>query len=666
MKKIIPVLAIVLAVAAVAFVMIVQKKLKEEEPVDNTPQQNVGNAGDTSPSDQNAGTVTRTPVKLGNDDDGISYEGPGTVRDEGMAKPGDANYRLGNQDGAIGLEPIAEFETLTEYSTRMFGGGIPDSLTVTAKGTDTAAALASFDGTNAHLKHTAPDGTVYETYMIRGTLYTGKGKDWEQGEESAIAEGKEFAKLIMDLFSSPNVSGFTHRIESNEKVEHPIEGETVLNFDINMEKAAGLMEKLCSMTGEGYATLTGTLSMEARLDRWGIIEKITVKSGSLGLGEGTYEAKGYVITFSDIDCSGPIYLPGTEPTKAPTAAPEPTQGVGGGSGGSKTSGEPKGNTEGKGKPVKVTDNKTYIYPICELDKDKNTFELADGLTVTYAGTNDDDSSWSEDYVSYFVIRNSSNTDYEVGVSEMSFDTDCFSVSLGTVSTNALIVKAGSQIEHNVYLPSFRRNLNYKDPERTGYLFRASTQSGTKITSERTAFYNHVKDTEIYMNPERASSTQLNEDGTLFLLMSKKNIEDGIGAGAINPKFWEGSGDAGMTVKLCSLLVDENSQTRKFRLTGIDVIAGADKTTMEGEVIAKCTVWEEEGTSKGKTVIPGTGTYYTVLLPKEISETLSGEAEATVLIQGMDVYKAYIEEYDHETNKLIKQHVFYIPTYNLMK
>ena len=663
MKKILPALAIILAIAAVVFVMIVQKKLKEEE-AENEPQQSV-NTGTVTPSGQTAETVTRPPVKLGNDDDGIAYEGPGTVRDEGMAKPGDANYRLGNQDGAIGLEPIAEYETLTEYSTRMFGGEIPNSLTVSAKGTDTAAALASFDDSNAHLKHTSPDGSIAERYMIKGVLYAGSGTEWEKEETSpSLATGKEFAKQLMDLFSSPNVTGFTHRIDTLEKSEHPIEGETVLNFRMDMEKAAGLMESLCVMTGGEYASLSGTLDMEMRLDRWGIVETVTITAGTMNIGEGTYDAKGYVIRFSDIDCSGPIYLPGTEPTPTPTAEPEPVQG-GGGSGGETPAheGKQKGDTDKKGDPIQTT-GKVYIYPSCELDDKHNTFELADGLTVTYAGSNDDEEG--EDYGSYFVVRNSSKENYTVGVYEMGFNTDNFSESAGSVSSNALNIAAGKEVTLFVKIIGIRRWTTFTSPERTGYLFKAEMTSGLKVTNQRIAYYNHKEDTKIQESPEATSVLPISllDQGTYQYMTVGIFLDKNIRLSVAQPVYYSQEKTAGLTVKICSVLKDEKSFARKFRITGLDIIEEADKETKTGNVVAKCTIADNDNTgasAAGLAVLPGTGTYYTAVMPESACRGMSDTLTAMTTLQGMDILVATVEEYDYISGQIIEVHELRIPT-----
>jgi len=424
--------------------------------------------------------VSATPTqkqqgpRLGNTDDAIGYTGDGTVREDVIKTGKDGSYSgLGNGEVAAGLQPIEEFNTIEGYAAKMFGEDRPRSLSLEVSGTiggTQVSAMASFAGQDSHLKWTASDGTAAEAYVINKAVYHKDGKDWkETGTTSVTADS--FVKDFISVLESKNITGFTHYIDTTETSDAPVEGETVLNFKLKMDRADALMTSLNGiLTGSDTVSgLTGEIAVTARLDRWGQVESITFSGNGMSIGETTLSDVNYTISFTGFDDIDRIYLPGTEPTPTPTPTPEPTPSESGASTepadngsqkGIKKDPAIKGRTVSSGSPKKTSRTGEKYMPDVTLDIDTNSFEMIEGVIMTFAGYDD-----VLGLRASFSILNMNDTNYKLEVADV-----CYNADMGGASPVAVDVPAKGNATITVSWPDLASSSRYTEPSRLGFYF----------------------------------------------------------------------------------------------------------------------------------------------------------------------------------------------------
>lgn len=399
------ILAAAVMIGGIIFAMSLsgQKKEQEDIPAAQDDGQEQG------PDDQQISpqpAASKVPI-LGNQDEAIGYDGPGTVRDSGIDTGKDIGYnRLGNldDDTASGVQPIAVYETLSGY---LKGSMLEnaDNIAITVEGKTknedkfiSVRHTASFTKTMSHILlvyDTAEGKNKREAYTDGKRVFLEHDGTWNaQVAEGYIPiDGKRFTSSLLAALSDKNISKFAHKIETEEESDAPIEGTTVLTFILDAAGASDLFTQIES-TLSGSQTevnVSGSLNAEMRLDRWGAIETLAL-SGPVLIKEDQTETDQYIIRFSDIGGVEPIYVPGTEPTPeltpepTPSPEPEPTDPEGGnGGGGNKPEKDPKPAKLTEARKTYSADGKTNVIcnPITLPVYDgKNAFELAPGITAT--------------------------------------------------------------------------------------------------------------------------------------------------------------------------------------------------------------------------------------------------------------------------------------------
>ncbi len=451
LSKILPILAVVIVIAGVVVATMVNRKNNDEQG-DNKPVAEL--TGNQDPANPATGAQTAQPtrpqVKLGNDDEAIIYDGPGTERGDGMDTGQGLGYNLGNPDAGIGLSPIAEYDDIDSYVSVIYGEADPESMEVYVSGQSNGKAVQGFielSGNDSHIRRGDRD-----VYIIAGKGYVKDGTDYNETEGLKPVTANDFIKMFKDAFSNGNVKDFKHRIESDEKSDAPVNGETVLNFTIDAEKTRPLTDVL---NGALYGTaaedgLTGNIEVEMRLDRWGCVTEITLKDKDLSLGSEKIELGGYKITFSSFDAIPAIYLPGTEPVK-PDEGTENNKGKNTGGGGGVPDSEDISLSKGSEVPiipsegVPATANPVNVGMLPEAHKDGNiiyhmpaaifvgegvrtktddmaminlpysSFEVIPGVSVLYTGLSWTLAEKSQGAALCFKIENATDTDATITI-----------------------------------------------------------------------------------------------------------------------------------------------------------------------------------------------------------------------------------------------------------
>lgn len=413
--------------------------------------------------------------RLGNNDDAIGYTGDGTIREDVIKTGKDGSYSgLGNGEAAAGLQPIEEFNTIEGYATKMFGEDRPGSISLEFTGTvggSQASGMASFAGQDSHLKWTSADGTVTEAYAINKNVYHKDGKDWkETGKTSVTADS--FVKDFISVLESKNITGFSHYIDTTETSDAPVEGETVLNFKLKMDRADALMTSLNNILtdSDAAAGITGELAVTARLDRWGQVEFITFSGNGMSIGETALGDINYTISFTGFDDIDRIYLPGTEPTPTPTPEPPTPVPDEGGTGsepadstsqkGIKKDPAIKGRTISSNTPKKTSRTGEKYMPDVTLDEDTNSFEMIEGVVMTFAGYDD-----VLGLRASFSVLNKNDVNYSLEVADV-----CYNADMGGASPVKVDVPARGTSTITVSWPDIASSSRYTDPSRLGFYF----------------------------------------------------------------------------------------------------------------------------------------------------------------------------------------------------